>query len=92
MVFLKSFCRFVLHKKLLLTFNFHDLFSRKYQEHDEERQVRAELDVRCQRYQVQIEELRNKANEQTYKNQNFDLIQRYNCFHIEYNLLYCSIL
>jgi len=39
--------------------------------------MRAELDVRCQRFQVQVGELRGVVNQKTYKNQNFDLVQRY---------------
>lgn len=43
---------------------------------EEERRARAELDVRCQRFQIQLEELRGQANQKNYKNQNFDLVQR----------------
>jgi len=68
----------LLQRLELLTGDFHDKeqeLEAEKQDLEEARRARAELDVRCQRFQVQLEELRGQANQKTYKNQNFDLVQ-----------------
>lgn len=59
----------------LITSDLHDRESELEQlrmENEEERKVRAELDIRCQRFQVQIEDLRSQLSHKTYRNKNYD--------------------
>ncbi|XP_057313065.1 progesterone-induced-blocking factor 1-like [Hydractinia symbiolongicarpus] len=59
----------------LITSDLHDRESEIEQlrmENEEERKVRAELDIRCQRFQVQIEDLRSQLSHKTYRNKNYD--------------------
>ncbi|XP_066920860.1 progesterone-induced-blocking factor 1-like [Clytia hemisphaerica] len=62
----------------LFTSDFHDKeqeLEAERNEREEERHLRAELDLRCQRYQVQLEQLRGQVDQKSYKHQNYDLVQ-----------------
>jgi len=45
------------------------------EEHENERKLRAELDVRCQRFQIQIADMQSRLTQRSYKNENFDNVQ-----------------
>ncbi|XP_065058171.1 progesterone-induced-blocking factor 1-like [Rhopilema esculentum] len=49
--------------------------SKVFKELDEERQARTEMDVRCQKLQVHVEDLRYQLKQRDYKNENFDSLR-----------------
>ena len=44
-------------------------------DNDLQQHAKTELDIRCQRFQVQIEDLRQQLTHKSYKHQNFDAVQ-----------------
>ena len=53
------------------------LNNKYFQEAEQERNARIEVDVRAQRLSLQVEELRAKSERGNYKSMNFDEVKRY---------------
>lgn len=47
-----------------------------HKELEEERKGRIELDIRCQKLQVNVDDLRDQLKRKDYKNENFDTLRR----------------
>ncbi len=61
------------------------------QELDEERQARAETDMRCQQLQMHLEDLRNRLKRKDYKNENFDSLRRWKFYKIKIHVLFFKL-
>ena len=54
----------------------HAISTDYFQELEEERHGRLEGDLRCQKFQIQLDELRDQLKRKDYKNENFDSLRR----------------